>query len=76
MSIQVSAKLPDRTVEALDVVARKLHRSREDVIRQALETYLDDFDDLAVSIDRLRDQTDLIHDWDKVKLALLNSDEG
>ncbi|MCY3859183.1 MAG: ribbon-helix-helix protein, CopG family [Gammaproteobacteria bacterium] len=76
MTIQVSAKLPDRTVEALDVVARKLHLSRADIICQALETYLDDFDDLAVSIDRLCDQTDLIHDWDKVRHALLNSDDG
>ena len=74
MSIDVTVKLHDQTVELLDVVAMQLHRSREDVIRVAVETYLDDFGDLTVSIDRLCDEADLIHDWDQVKRALHNSD--
>ena len=75
MSIKVSAKLPDQTVNALDVVARQRHRRREDVIRVAIETYLEDFDDLAVSKERLRDEDDLIHDWNDVKRTLLKSDD-
>lgn len=75
MSISVNVKLLYRTVEALDVVAKRLQRSREDVIRLAVETYLDDFEDVTVSLDRLQDEADLIHDWDEVKRVLLNFDD-
>ena len=40
--------------------ARQLNRSRSAVIRQAIEDYLEDFDDLTVAMERLRDPTDLV----------------
>ena len=71
---QITARLPDEIVLALDRAARTLHRSRADVIRQAIEIYLDDFDDLSVSIERLRDPTDESIDWEEARRALLAED--
>jgi predicted DNA-binding protein len=71
---QITARLPDEVVFALDRAARTLHRSRADVIRQAIESYLDDFDDLSVSIERLRDPTDETIDWEEARRALLAED--
>ena len=71
MPQQVTARLPDPMVEALDTAARQLRRSRADVIRLAVEHYLEDFDDLSVAIDRLRDPGDPVLDWDKVRRELL-----
>ena len=74
MPQQVTARLPDPVVDALDTAARQLRRSRADVIRLAVERYLEDFDDLSVAIDRLRDPSDPALDWDKVRRELLDTD--
>ncbi|WP_419850473.1 YlcI/YnfO family protein [Candidatus Poriferisocius sp.] len=71
---QITARVPDELVEALDVAAEELKRSRADIIRQALERYLEDYDDLEVALERLRDPADLVLDWDQVRHELLNSD--
>ena len=71
---QVTARLPDELVKALDTAARDLKRSRAEVIRQAIERYIEDFDDLSVAIDRLRDPSDPVLDWDDVRRDLLHQD--
>ena len=74
MSRQVTARLPDPVFEALDAAARRLRRSRADVIRLAVEYYLEDFEDLSVAIDRLRDPGDPVLDWNRVRPELLDTD--
>ena len=71
---QVTARLPDDLVRALDAAAQDLKRSRAEVIRQAVERYLEDFDDLSVAVERLRDPSDPVLDWDEVKRDLLSQD--
>ena len=71
---QITARVPDQLAEALDAAAAQLKRSRADVIRQALEHYLEDFDDLFVAVERLRDPCDPVLDWDEVRHDLLGSD--
>ena len=73
---QITARLPDELVNALDAAARTLKRTRADVIRQAVEHYLEDFDDLSVAVERLRDPNDPVLDWDEVKRELLRSDQA
>ena len=71
---QITARVPDEMIEALDAAAAALKRSRADVVRQALERYLEDFDDLSVALERMRDPSDPVLDWDEVKRDLLGSD--
>jgi predicted DNA-binding protein len=71
---QITARLPDEVVESIDRAARRLHRTRADIVRQAIERYLEDFDDLAVAIERLQDPVDPVLDWDDVKRELLAKD--
>ncbi len=71
---QITAWVPDELVEALDAVAENLKRSRADIIRQALEHYLEDYDDLDVALERLRDPSDPVLDWDQVRHDLLCTD--
>ena len=71
---QITARLPDTIVDALDAAASRLKRSRAEIVRQAIERYLEDFDDLSVAIDRLRDPNDPVMDWDQVRRELLNTD--
>ena len=74
MSTQITVRLPDGQTAALDVAAAALKRSRAEVVRQAVEQYLEDFDDLSIAVERLRDPTDPVLDWDKVRRELLGLD--
>ena len=66
---------PTSSSKQLDSAASELKRSRADVIRLALERYLEDFDDLTVALERIRDPSDPVHvDWDQVRDELLRSD--
>ena len=69
---QITARVPDELAEVLDAVAAQLKSSRAGVIRQALESYLEDFDDLSVALHRLRDPSDPVLDWDQIKRELLS----
>ena len=71
---QITARLPDAVIAELDVAASHLKRSRAEIIRQAIEYYLEEFDDLSVVIERLRDPSDPVLDWDQVRRELLDSD--
>ena len=71
---QITARVSDTLVTALDAAARGLKRSRAEIVRQALERYLEDFDDLTVTLERLRDPSDPVLDWEQVRDDLLGSD--
>ncbi len=73
---QIVARLPDTVVDALDAAAHRLKRSRAEIVRQAVERYLEDFDDLSVAVDPLRDPTDPVLDWDRVRRELLDTNQG
>lgn len=69
---QITARLPDELVASLDKAAVQLRRTRAEVVRQAIEYYLDDFEDIACAIDVLRDPADVVLEWDTVKNDLLS----
>ena len=70
---QITARLPDAVVDALDEAANRLKRSRAEIIRQAIERYLEEFDDLSVAVERLRDPNDPVLDWDQVRREFLDT---
>ena len=72
--VQVTARLPDALGRELDAAALHLNRSRADIIRQAIEYYLDDIEDLRFSVAALKDPADPVLDWAEVRDALLAAD--
>ncbi|WP_446831271.1 ribbon-helix-helix protein, CopG family [Candidatus Foliamicus sp.] len=73
---QITARLPDAVLAALDAAARTMRRSRAELVRQAIERYLEDFDDLSVAVERLRDPNDPVLNWRQVRRDLLDSDQA
>ena len=71
---QITTRLPDDLVEELESAAKSLKRSRAEIVRQAIEHYLEDFEDLELALDRMRDPTDAVLDWEQVKRDLLAAD--
>jgi len=73
---QVTARIPDDLVRRLEESAKTLRRSRADVIRQAIEYYLDDVEDLRAALEVLQDPADPVLDWNEVRRELLGTDQG
>jgi len=73
---QITARLPDDLVREIDRAARSLERSRAEIIRQAVEYYLADVDDLRLALERLKDPADPVLEWDEVRRGLLDSDKA
>lgn len=71
---QVSARLPSELIAEMDQAANRLHRTRAEIVRQAVEYYLDDLEDLHQGLERLQDPADPLLDWEEVRLALLDQD--
>lgn len=69
---QITARLPDELVASLDQAAGQLRRTRAEVVRQAVEYYLEDFEDISRAIEVLRDPADPVLDWEQVKRDLLS----
>ncbi len=56
----VSVRLPDSLAEKLAGVARDAERPKSFIIQKALEAYLDDYADVQIALDRLRDSSDQV----------------
>jgi len=70
MSTPISIRLPDKTVNELDTLARKLERTKTFLIRKAIDTYLEEYADYLLSMDRLLDKDDHVVDGDTLRDAL------
>lgn len=73
---QITARVPEELVAELDRAAASLARSRADVIRQAIEYYLDDLEDLSLGLEALRDPADPVLEWEEVRAELLGEPVG
>ena len=58
MSTAVSIRLPDTLARELAQIAAETDRPRSFHIQKALESYIEDFADVQIALDRLRDQKD------------------
>ena len=58
MSVAVSFRIPPNLARRLNTIAKETERSRSFVIQKALEVYLEDYADLQIALDRLRDTAD------------------
>lgn len=68
---RIKADVPDELAERLDAAARTLQRSRSSIIREALESWMEEVDDVGVCAGRLGDSSDAVLDWNDVRADLL-----
>ena len=54
----ISVRLKDEIAGELHNVAQESERTKSFIIQKAIEAYLDDYADLQISLDRLRDTSD------------------
>ena len=60
MNTGISVRLPKILAEQLDSIAKETERPRSYIIQKALESYIEDYADIQIALDRLHDKTDPI----------------
>jgi RHH-type transcriptional regulator, rel operon repressor / antitoxin RelB len=70
MSTAFSVRLPKALAKRLDGVARETERPRSFIIQKALESYIDDFADLQIALDRLHDLSDPVISGKELRKSL------
>ena len=70
MSTLISIRLPDDLANQLDGIARETDRPRSYIIQKALESYLEDYADLQIAFDRMRDTTNEVVSRKELKKKL------
>lgn len=58
MSTSVSVRLPSELARKLDGISKETERPRSYIIQKALESYMEEYADLQIALDRLHDKTD------------------
>jgi RHH-type rel operon transcriptional repressor/antitoxin RelB len=66
----VSIRLPDDLAARLSDVASETERSRSFIVQKALESYLAEYADLQIALDRLHDTTDELVTPEQMREAL------
>jgi len=70
MSTAISVRLPEKLAKQLDDISKETERSRSFIIQKALESYINDYADLQIALDRLHDKTDAIVSGKELRKSL------
>ena len=70
MRTAISVRLPKELANQLDNIAKETERPRSYIIQKALESYIDDYADLQVALDRFHDRTDPIVSGKELRKSL------
>lgn len=58
MSSSISVRIPERTARALEKLSKMTDRPKTYFVERALESYLAEYADYLIALDRLRDKDD------------------
>jgi RHH-type rel operon transcriptional repressor/antitoxin RelB len=70
MNTAISVRLPKALADQLDTVAKETERPRSYIIQKAIESYIEDYADLQVALDRLHDRTDPVISGKELRKSL------
>jgi RHH-type rel operon transcriptional repressor/antitoxin RelB len=70
MNTAISVRLPKTLADQLNSIAKETERPRSYIIQKALESYIEDYADLQVALDRLHDKTDPIVSGKELRKSL------
>jgi RHH-type rel operon transcriptional repressor/antitoxin RelB len=70
MNTAISVRLPKDLAEQLDSIAKETERPRSYIIQKAIESYIEDYADLQVALDRLYDKTDPVISGTELRKSL------
>lgn len=66
-SVRIATELPSELLDLLDSTANRTRRSRDQIIREAVESYLEDLDHLMATIENVREPDATLLTWKEEK---------
>jgi len=60
MKSTLSIRLPDELAKQLDDIAKETERPRSFHVQKAIESYIEEFADLQIALDRLKNPQDVL----------------
>ena len=66
----MSIRIPDELAKQLNSISKEIERPRSFIIQKELESYIEDYADLQIALDRSHDKTDPIIDSKEFKKSL------
>ena len=60
MSPSLTIRIPDDIARRLDDLARSLDRPKSYIVKKAMESYLEEYSDYLIAVNRLHDKEDAI----------------
>ena len=70
MNTPISIRIPKDLADQLDSIAEETERPRSYIIQKAIESYIEDYADLQVALDRLHDKTDAVISGKELRKSL------
>ena len=70
MSRALSVRLSKALADHLDSIPKETERPRSYIIQKAIESYIQDYADLQVALDRLRDKADPVISGGELRKSL------
>ena len=70
MNTAISVRIPKDLADQLDSIAEETERPRSYIIQKAVESYIEDYADLQVALDRLHDKTDAVISGKELRKSL------
>jgi RHH-type rel operon transcriptional repressor/antitoxin RelB len=70
MNTAISVRLPKSLADQLNSIAEETERPRSYIIQKALESYIEEYADLQVALDRLHDKTDPVISGKELRKSL------
>ena len=70
MPTAISVRLPKTLADQLDGIAKETERPRSFIIQKALESYIEEFADLQIALDRLHDRRDPLVSGKEMRTSL------
>ena len=58
MSTPFTIRIPENLAHQLDGIARETERPKSYIVQKALESYIEEYADLQIALDRLHDSAD------------------
>jgi len=74
MSSSLTIRIPEDIAIRLDALARSLDRPKSYIVKKAMESYLDEYSDYLIALDRLRDKDDAIISSEELRRRLALGD--
>ena len=66
----ITTRLAPEVVQALDRIAEARRRSRAEVVREAVDLYLEEWADYSIALDRLRDPADPVISLEELRAEI------